>query len=163
MMRNRSRPLQLSVDLGCNFFDTAWAYGEGKSDGLLGETMQRNAGKRLYAASRFLLLTIAGRHCQNTSTATFSRQNMYSNTRISSGNSYESTALMCCNFTSGMTPGRTNPSFARPRKAEERWHHPFLWPKPESLGAMEWPKGDSHWAGRYCAGDLQHLRPGPAG
>jgi len=30
--------LQLSVDSGCNFFDTAWAYGEGKSDGLLGES-----------------------------------------------------------------------------------------------------------------------------
>jgi aryl-alcohol dehydrogenase-like predicted oxidoreductase len=44
--------LQLSVDLGCNFFDTAWAYGEGKSDSLLGETMARNAGKRLYAASK---------------------------------------------------------------------------------------------------------------
>ena len=44
--------LQLAVDLGCNFFDTAWAYGEGKSDGLLGETMARNAGKRLYAASK---------------------------------------------------------------------------------------------------------------
>ncbi len=44
--------LQLAVDLGCNFFDSAWAYGEGKSDGLLGQTMQRNAGKRLYAASK---------------------------------------------------------------------------------------------------------------
>jgi aryl-alcohol dehydrogenase-like predicted oxidoreductase len=44
--------LQLSIDLGCNFFDTAWAYGEGKSDGLLGEIMQRNRGKRLYAASK---------------------------------------------------------------------------------------------------------------
>ena len=44
--------LQLAIDLGCNFFDTAWAYGEGKSDGLLGEIMQRNAGKRLYAASK---------------------------------------------------------------------------------------------------------------
>ena len=44
--------LQLSIDKGCNFFDTAWAYGEGKSDGLLGETMQRNQGKRLYAASK---------------------------------------------------------------------------------------------------------------
>jgi aryl-alcohol dehydrogenase-like predicted oxidoreductase len=44
--------LQLSADLGCNFFDTAWAYGQGKSDGLLGETMERNAGKRLYAASK---------------------------------------------------------------------------------------------------------------
>jgi aryl-alcohol dehydrogenase-like predicted oxidoreductase len=44
--------LQLSVDLGCNFFDTAWAYGEGKSDDLLGETMSRNPGKRIYAASK---------------------------------------------------------------------------------------------------------------
>jgi aryl-alcohol dehydrogenase-like predicted oxidoreductase len=44
--------LQLSVDSGCNFFDTAWAYGEGKSDGLLGETMARNPKKRLYAASK---------------------------------------------------------------------------------------------------------------
>jgi aryl-alcohol dehydrogenase-like predicted oxidoreductase len=44
--------LQLSVDQGCNFFDTAWAYGEGKSDGLLGDTIARNPGKRLYAASK---------------------------------------------------------------------------------------------------------------
>ena len=42
--------LQLAVDLGCNFFDTAWAYGEGKSDGLLGEILARNSNKRLYAA-----------------------------------------------------------------------------------------------------------------
>ena len=34
--------MQLAIDLGCNFFDTAWAYGEGKSDGLLGEIMARN-------------------------------------------------------------------------------------------------------------------------
>jgi aryl-alcohol dehydrogenase-like predicted oxidoreductase len=44
--------MQLAVDQGCNFFDTAWAYGEGKSDGLLGEIMERNRGKRLYAASK---------------------------------------------------------------------------------------------------------------
>jgi len=44
--------LQLAVDMGCNFFDTAWAYGEGKSDGLLGEIMKRNSSKRLYAASK---------------------------------------------------------------------------------------------------------------
>lgn len=44
--------MQLAVELDCNFFDTAWAYGEGKSDGLLGEIMARNAGKRLYAASK---------------------------------------------------------------------------------------------------------------
>src|ERR1039457_3805303 len=48
--------MQLGVDLGCNFFHTAWASGGGKSDGLLGEIMARNVtrnpGKRLYAASK---------------------------------------------------------------------------------------------------------------
>jgi len=44
--------LQLAVDLGCNFFDTAWAYGDGKSDGLLGKILAQNKGKRLYAASK---------------------------------------------------------------------------------------------------------------
>jgi aryl-alcohol dehydrogenase-like predicted oxidoreductase len=43
--------LQLAVDAGCNFFDTAWAYGDGKSDALLGEVMARNK-RRLYAASK---------------------------------------------------------------------------------------------------------------
>jgi aryl-alcohol dehydrogenase-like predicted oxidoreductase len=46
------RALQLSVDLGCNFFDSAWAYGEGKSDGLLGQILGRNSGKPLRAASK---------------------------------------------------------------------------------------------------------------
>ena len=50
--RESMQSLQLAVDLGCNFFDSAWAYGEGKSDGLLGEIMARNPGKRLYAASK---------------------------------------------------------------------------------------------------------------
>ena len=44
--------MQMAVALGCNFFDTAWAYGEGKSDGMLGEVLQRNSGNRLYAASK---------------------------------------------------------------------------------------------------------------
>ena len=50
--RESRTSLQLAVDLGCNFFDTAWAYGDGKSDGLLGEAMKQNSGKRLYAASK---------------------------------------------------------------------------------------------------------------
>jgi aryl-alcohol dehydrogenase-like predicted oxidoreductase len=44
--------LQLAADLGCNFFDSAWAYGDGKSDGLLGETISKNKGKRLFTASK---------------------------------------------------------------------------------------------------------------
>jgi len=46
------KALQLAIDLGCNFFDTAWAYGDGKSDGLLGETIAKNPDKRLFAASK---------------------------------------------------------------------------------------------------------------
>jgi aryl-alcohol dehydrogenase-like predicted oxidoreductase len=44
--------LQLSADLGCNFYDTAWAYGEGKSDGFLGRLLRKNSGKRLFHASK---------------------------------------------------------------------------------------------------------------
>ena len=50
--RESLESLQASVASGCTFFDTAWAYGNGKSDGLLGEIMARNRGKRLYAASK---------------------------------------------------------------------------------------------------------------
>jgi aryl-alcohol dehydrogenase-like predicted oxidoreductase len=50
--RQSLEALQLAVDLGCNFFDTAWAYGNGKSDGLLGQIMSRNSNKRLHAASK---------------------------------------------------------------------------------------------------------------
>lgn len=46
------RALQLAVDLGCNFFDTAWAYGEGKSDNFLGRILAANPDKRLYSASK---------------------------------------------------------------------------------------------------------------
>ncbi|HTV83137.1 MAG TPA: aldo/keto reductase [Acidobacteriaceae bacterium] len=46
------RALQLAVDLGCSFFDTAWAYGDGKSDGFLGRILAANPGKRLCAASK---------------------------------------------------------------------------------------------------------------
>jgi aryl-alcohol dehydrogenase-like predicted oxidoreductase len=44
--------LQLSVDLGCNFFDTAWAYGEGRSEKLLGELIRGNPDKKLYTATK---------------------------------------------------------------------------------------------------------------
>lgn len=44
--------LQLSVDLGCNFFDTAWGYGAGKSEGLLGALVRANRDKKLYTATK---------------------------------------------------------------------------------------------------------------
>ncbi|MGB8492624.1 MAG: aldo/keto reductase [Bacteroidales bacterium] len=44
--------LQLAVDLGCNFFDTAWGYGNGKSEHLLGELVRANSGKKLHTATK---------------------------------------------------------------------------------------------------------------
>lgn len=52
--------LQRAVDLGCNFFDTAFAYGDGHSEQLLGKILRTNAGKpnvggpdkKLYAATK---------------------------------------------------------------------------------------------------------------
>jgi aryl-alcohol dehydrogenase-like predicted oxidoreductase len=44
--------LQHAVDRGCNFFDTAWAYGEGHSEGLLGQLVRSNPEKKLYTATK---------------------------------------------------------------------------------------------------------------
>lgn len=44
--------LQRAVDLGCNFFDTAWVYGNGHSEHLLGELIRANPGKKLYTATK---------------------------------------------------------------------------------------------------------------
>lgn len=44
--------LDRAIELGCNFFDTAWAYGEGHSERLLGATLKRHSGKRLYVATK---------------------------------------------------------------------------------------------------------------
>jgi aryl-alcohol dehydrogenase-like predicted oxidoreductase len=44
--------LERSVALDCNFYDTAWGYGAGKSEKILGQLMKRHAGKRLYFATK---------------------------------------------------------------------------------------------------------------
>jgi aryl-alcohol dehydrogenase-like predicted oxidoreductase len=44
--------LQRAVDLGCNFFDTAFAYGNGHSEQLLGKILRANSGKPLYSATK---------------------------------------------------------------------------------------------------------------
>src|SRR5215213_2952281 len=44
--------LQAAVDRGCTFFDTAYAYGNGRSENLLGQIIRSNTGKRLYTATK---------------------------------------------------------------------------------------------------------------
>jgi aryl-alcohol dehydrogenase-like predicted oxidoreductase len=44
--------LQRAVELGCNFFDTAWGYGAGHSESLLGELVRNNSDRKLYTATK---------------------------------------------------------------------------------------------------------------
>ena len=44
--------LDRAVALGCNFFDTAWAYGQGHSERLLGQTLRAHANTRLIVATK---------------------------------------------------------------------------------------------------------------
>ena len=44
--------LDRAVELGCNFFDTAFAYGEGHSETLLGKLVKAHPNTRLYTASK---------------------------------------------------------------------------------------------------------------
>jgi aryl-alcohol dehydrogenase-like predicted oxidoreductase len=44
--------LDEAVALGCNFFDTAWAYGSGHSEKLLGRLLRRHPERALYIATK---------------------------------------------------------------------------------------------------------------
>jgi aryl-alcohol dehydrogenase-like predicted oxidoreductase len=44
--------LHRAVELGCTFFDTAWGYGEGHSEGLLGDLVRAYPDKKLYTATK---------------------------------------------------------------------------------------------------------------
>lgn len=44
--------LQLAVDLGCTFFDTAYVYGDGRAEKILGELVRSNPEKRLYTTTK---------------------------------------------------------------------------------------------------------------
>jgi aryl-alcohol dehydrogenase-like predicted oxidoreductase len=47
-----AKSLDLAVENGVNFFDTAWAYGHGHSEQLLGDLLLRHPNKKLYTASK---------------------------------------------------------------------------------------------------------------
>ncbi|MDQ6843486.1 MAG: aldo/keto reductase [Bacteroidota bacterium] len=47
-----NKALDRAVEMGCNFFDTAWAYGSGLSEEILKALLKRHANKKLYAATK---------------------------------------------------------------------------------------------------------------
>ncbi|MEY3416177.1 MAG: hypothetical protein RL060_288 [Bacteroidota bacterium] len=46
------KALDEAVNLGCNFFDTTWGYGEGMSEQILGRLIKRHPATKLYAATK---------------------------------------------------------------------------------------------------------------
>lgn len=44
--------LQLACDLGCTFFDSAWSYGAGRADSMVGGLVADNPGRRLVVAGK---------------------------------------------------------------------------------------------------------------
>ncbi len=50
--RQSFETLQKSLELGCNFYDSAWAYGRGHSDELLGKLIKDNPTAQIIAASK---------------------------------------------------------------------------------------------------------------
>jgi aryl-alcohol dehydrogenase-like predicted oxidoreductase len=44
--------LHRSIELGCNFFDTAWGYGKGHSESILGRVVREHPEKTLYVATK---------------------------------------------------------------------------------------------------------------
>ena len=51
--------LQRAINLGCNFFDTAWVYGDGHSEKLLGKILQANPRTRIRVATKVPPKTMA--------------------------------------------------------------------------------------------------------
>jgi len=47
-----NKALDRAVEMGCNFFDTAWAYGDGLSEEILNALIKRHPGKKLYVATK---------------------------------------------------------------------------------------------------------------
>jgi aryl-alcohol dehydrogenase-like predicted oxidoreductase len=50
--KESERSLDVAVEMGCNFFDTAWGYGSGKSEQILGKILKRYPNKQLYLATK---------------------------------------------------------------------------------------------------------------
>lgn len=50
--KESAQALDRAVELGCTFFDTAHAYGDGRSERLLRDALLRHRGRRLYAATK---------------------------------------------------------------------------------------------------------------
>ena len=146
--------LQLATDLGCNFFDTAWAYGKGESDGLLGEILSRNPRKRLYAASKIPPL-----NRKWPARSAYDYQDVFPAAHVFKHADMirkklraDSIDLLQFHVWDDSWTDVAGISHHR-GEAQTRRNHPSIWAQSESLGARKRYPGSAHRAGRCGTGD----------
>ena len=138
--RESLEALQLAVDLGCNFFDTAWAYGDGKSDGLLGQILSRNRGKRLYAASKIPPLNQKWPASpRDKYRDVFPAAHVFKHTDLIRGQ-LGVDSIDVLQFHVWDDSWTDEPEFRQTvEKLKKGWDDSLLRPKPQSLAAGKWP------------------------
>ena len=111
---SRSQALERAVELGCNFFDTAWAYGDGRSERLLGELVRATPGPPLYAATKIppKNRTWPSRRGSPLDECLPARPHPRVR-REEPGEPRAGRASTCCSSTSGRTPGRDDERWQR--------------------------------------------------
>ena len=156
--------LQRAVDLGCNFFDTAWGYGAGHSEGLLGQLVRANPGKQLYTATK-----MPPKNFKWPSGREFTLDDCFPPDHIEQ---YVHSSLK--------NAGLESFDLMQFHTWEDSWVEDDRWAKkldelkqpgpdprhrhqPQPLGAVERRADRAQRADRRGAGDLQHLRPEPGG
>ena len=50
--RESLESLDRAIELGCTFFDTAWGYGAGRSEAILGSVVRQHTDRKLYVATK---------------------------------------------------------------------------------------------------------------
>ena len=161
--------LQLATDLGCNFFDTAWAYGEGKSDGLLGEILSRNPSPpnpasvctRLPRSRRSI--ASGRRESAYKYQDVFPAAHVFKHADMIRKKLRDRLHRPAAISRLGRQLDRRTGIPQHGREAQARRNHPVIRAQPQPLGARKWSQGFAHRAGGCGAGDPQHFRSGARG
>ena len=153
--------LARAVDLGCNFFDTAWAYGMGHSERLLGDLVKMDPDTRLFTATK-----IPPKNAKWPARAEYPLDDVFpaDHIREFTEKSLENLGLPALDlmqfhvwsdaWADDVTLAARGAG-AQGRGAGRRGRH-----QHQSLGTGERDSRAAHRPDRRRAGGLQHLRPG---
>ena len=156
--------LERSIALGCTFFDTALAYGDGKSEQLLGRVLANHRDRQLIVGTK-----IPPKNLQWPARAAYRLDDVYpsrSHPPVDGNEPEESGSAV------GRPPavsrldrylGHRRSLAARRRRPEARRAGARYRHQPQSLGADQRHQGAPHGHHRQRAGRLQPVRSEPGG